>query len=44
MNEENKSIAITINDIIIGVAASLIFPFAAWLIDIISNDLPIKPE
>jgi len=44
MNEENKSIAITINDIIIGVAASLIFPFAAWLIDIISNDLPITPE
>ncbi len=44
MNEENKSIAITINDIIIGVAASLIFPFAAWLIDIISSDLPITPE
>jgi len=44
MNEENKSIAITINDIIIGVAASLIFPFAAWLIDIISNDLTVTPE
>ncbi|MGM0497036.1 MAG: PAS domain S-box protein [Bacteroidota bacterium] len=44
MNQENKSIAITINDIIIGVAASLIFPFAAWLIDIISNELPITPE
>jgi len=42
MNQENQSIAITKNDIIIGVAASLIFPFAAWLIDIISNGLPIS--
>jgi PAS domain S-box-containing protein len=42
MNQESKSIAITKNDIIIGVAASLIFPFAAWLIDIISSGLPIS--
>jgi len=42
MNQENTSIAITKNDIIIGVAASLIFPFAAWLIDIISHNLPIS--
>ena len=42
MNQENQSISITKNDIIIGAAASLIFPFAAWLIDILTSSLPVS--
>ncbi len=40
MNEDNNSITITKNDIIIGIAASLVLVLAAWIIDIAVSNLP----
>ncbi|MEF8844859.1 MAG: hypothetical protein V5A59_05240, partial [Bacteroidales bacterium] len=39
MNQENNSITITKNDIITGVAASLVLMLAAWIIGISASNL-----
>ena len=39
MNQDNNSITITKNDILIGVAGSLILVLAAWIIDISTSNL-----
>ncbi|MFP4620766.1 MAG: PAS domain S-box protein [Bacteroidales bacterium] len=40
MNQDNNSITITKNDIITGIAASLVLVLAAWIIDISLRNLP----
>ncbi|HYX07676.1 MAG TPA: PAS domain S-box protein [Bacteroidales bacterium] len=41
-NRQNSSSSQTINNVLIGVAISLIFPFAAWLLDMLANEDPFS--